>query len=247
MKNCRWTNSSFFIPYSSFQNMPDSTEPLAAALTRRLRIAQGLVLLFHVTGFIGLAFSKNPSFYLQFTPLTLGLSALLLLAFQRERNTDFWSFCITVILLGFAVELIGVNSNGRLFGHYTYGSTLGFKLFDAPPLVGVPPLIGLNWLVMTYVCGMLASYLPLPELLRTLLAAVLMVGFDACLEPVAGTYDFWHWTANIIPLQNFRDWFIVACILQMFFNRARFPKYNALAPTVYLTQLLFFFLLGALQ
>jgi hypothetical protein len=64
---------------------------------------------------------------------------------------------------------------------------------------------------------------------------------------MAGTYDFWHWTANVIPLQNFRDWFIVACVLQMFFNRARFPKYNALAPTVYLTQLLFFFLLGALQ
>ncbi|MBF9143128.1 carotenoid biosynthesis protein [Hymenobacter properus] len=232
--------------------MPDSNEPLAAAQTRRLRIAQGLVLLFHVTGFIGLAFSKDPSFYLQFTPLTLLLSALLLLGFQRKRNASFWSFCITVLLLGFAVEFIGVNSNGRLFGHYTYGDTLGFKLFEKAslggmPLNGVPPLIGLNWLVMTYVCGMLAGYLPLPELPRILLAAGLMVGFDACLEPVAGTYDFWHWTANVIPLQNFRDWFIVACILQMFFNRAQFPKYNALAPTVYLTQLLFFFLLGAFQ
>ncbi|MDO7847904.1 carotenoid biosynthesis protein [Hymenobacter sp. M29] len=232
--------------------MVDHTEPLAAAHTRRLRIAQGLVLLFHVTGFLGLAFSKNPGFYLQFTPLTLGLSALLLLGFQRERNASFWGFCITVALLGFAVELIGVNSEGRLFGHYTYGDTLGFKLFEKASfgstyLNGVPPLIGLNWLVMTYVCGMLAGYLPLPELPRTLLAAVLMVGFDACVEPVAGTYDFWHWTANVIPLQNFRDWFIVACILQMLFNRAEFPKHNALAPLVYLTQLLFFFLLGAVQ
>jgi putative membrane protein len=234
--------------------MPDSSAPLAADThTRRLRIAQGLVLLFHVTGFIGLAFSADPSFYLRFTPLTLGLSALLLLAFQRGRNAEFWGFCATVVLLGFAIELIGVNSNGRLFGHYTYGNTLGFKLFDGFKLsygdafVGVPPLIGLNWLVMTYVCGMLAGYLPLPELPRTLIAAALMVGFDACLEPVAGTYDFWHWTADIIPLQNFRDWFIVACIMQMFFNRARFPKYNPLAPMVYLVQLLFFFLLGAVQ
>jgi uncharacterized membrane protein len=148
--------------------MVDHSEPLAAATTRRLRIAQGLVLLFHITGFIGLAFSKDPGFYLRFTPLTLGLSALLLLGFQRGRNASFWSFCITVMLLGFMVELIGVNSNGRLFGHYTYGNTLGFKLFESPPFVGVPPLIGLNWLVMTYVCGMLASYLPLPELPRTL-------------------------------------------------------------------------------
>ncbi|GAC1383650.1 MAG: hypothetical protein NVSMB30_31090 [Hymenobacter sp.] len=93
----------------------------------------------------------------------------------------------------------------------------------------------------------LARYLPLPELPRTLLAALLMAGFDVCLEPVAGTYDFWHWTANLIPFQNFRDWFIFACVLQMLFNRANFPKFNPLVPLVYLTQLLFFFLLGSLH
>ncbi|MBF9223276.1 carotenoid biosynthesis protein [Hymenobacter ruricola] len=232
--------------------MVDYTEPLPAANTNRLRVAQGLVLLFHVTGFVGLAFSKDPDFYLRFTPLTLVLTALLLLAFQRERTASFWSFCVSVLVLGFAVEFVGVNSNGALFGHYTYGDTLGFKLFEKVSmggylLNGVPPMIGVNWLIMTYVCGMLARYLPLPELPRTVLAALLMVGFDMCVEPVAGRYDFWHWTANVIPLQNFRDWFIVACVLQMLFNRARFPKFNALVPLVYLTQLLFFFLLGALQ
>jgi len=116
-----------------------------------------------------------------------------------------------------------------------------------PPVVGVPPLIGLNWLVLTYVCGILARYLPLPELPRTLLAAGLMVGLDLCLEPVASRYDFWHWSANIIPRQNFRDWLIFAVLLQMLFNRARFEKANPLAPLVYLAQLLFFFLLGTLR
>ncbi|WP_201985921.1 carotenoid biosynthesis protein [Hymenobacter rubidus] len=216
------------------------------AATNRLRVAQGLVLLFHVTGFIGLAFSKDPDFYLRFTPLTLGLTALLLLGFQPGRGAGFWSFCLSVAVLGIVAEFVGVNT-GRVFGHYTYGATLGAKLLDAPPFVGVPPLIGLNWLVLTYVCGNLARYLPLPELPRTLLAALLMVGFDLCLEPVAGRYDFWHWTANIIPLQNFRDWFIFACLLQMLFNRARFTKFNPLVPLVYLTQLLFFFLLGTVQ
>ncbi|UOQ98223.1 carotenoid biosynthesis protein [Hymenobacter sp. 5317J-9] len=223
---------------------PESLNPTTN--TRRLRIAQGLVLLFHVTGFVGLAFSNDPDFYLRFTPLTLLLTAGLLLAFQPERNGSFWGFSLSVIVLGFAVEFIGVNT-GKIFGHYTYGDTLGVKLFNAPPFVGVPPMIGLNWLVLTYVCGVLARYLPLGELPRTLLAALLMVGLDVCLEPVAGRYDFWHWSAEIIPLQNFRDWFIVACVLQMLFNRANFPKVNALAPMVYLTQLLFFFFLGALQ
>ena len=222
--------------YSASLNPPTNTG--------RLRVAQGLVLLFHFTGFLGLAFSKDPDFYLRYTPLTLGLTALLLLWFQPERNASFWGFCFTVVLLGLVAEFIGVNT-GRVFGHYTYGATLGPKLLDTPPFVGVPLLIGLNWLVLTYVCGILARYLPLAELPRTLLAAALMVGFDACLEPVANRYDFWHWTANIIPLQNFRDWFIFACVLQMLFNRARFTKFNPLVSLVYLAQLLFFFLLGA--
>ena len=225
--------------------MVDYTEPLPAATNRRLRVAQGLVLLFHFTGFVGLAFSNNPDFYLRFTPLTLGLTALLLLWFQPGRNASFWGFCLTVVLLGFGAEFVGVNT-GLLFGHYSYGDTLGFKLFDFQPFKGVPPIIGLNWIVTTYLCGMLVRYLPLGELPRILLAAALMVGLDACMEPVAGRFDFWHWSANVIPFQNFRDWFIFACILQMLFNRTTFTKHNPLVPLVYITQLLFFFLLGAL-
>ncbi|GAB3332346.1 carotenoid biosynthesis protein [Hymenobacter humi] len=220
--------------------MVDYTEPLPAVNTGRLRVAQGLVLLFHITGFVGLAFSNNPSFYLRFTPLTLLLTAGLLFAFQPGRSVGFWSFCVSVSLLGFAAEVVGVFT-GKFFGHYSYGQTLGFKVLD------VPLAIGLNWLVLTYVCGVLARYIPLPELPRTILAALLMVGLDLCMEPVASTYDFWHWTANVIPLQNFRDWFIFSCVLQMLFNRANFTKSNPLVPIVYLTQLLFFFLLGTLQ
>ncbi|MBF9235791.1 carotenoid biosynthesis protein [Hymenobacter sp. BT683] len=220
--------------------MVDYSEPLPAVNAQRLRVAQGLVLLFHITGFVGLAFSDNPGFYLRFTPLTLLLTAGLLLAFQPDRGLGFWSFCFSVALLGFAAEVIGVHT-GWFFGHYYYGDTLGYKVLE------VPVAIGLNWLVLTYVCGTLARYMPLPELPRILVAALLMVGLDMCMEPVASTYDFWHWTANVIPFQNFRDWFIFACLLQMLFNRANFTKLNALVPLVYLTQLLFFFLLGALR
>lgn len=226
--------------------MIDYTEPLPTVNFGRLRVAQGLVLLFHLTGFVGLAFSKNPDFYLRFTPLTLMLTAGLLLAFQPGRGASFWGFCLSVALLGLGAEIIGVNT-GRIFGHYTYGDTLGLKILDMPPFVGVPLLIGLNWLVLTYVCGTLARYVPLPELPRTILAALLMVGLDMCLEPMASRYDFWHWSANIIPLQNFRDWFILSCVLQMLFNRANFIKLNPLVPLVYLAQLLFFFLLGAVH
>lgn len=219
--------------------MEFSESIIPAPNPRRLLVAQGVVLLFHITGLLGLAFSNDPGFYQQFTPLTLLLSGGLLLAFQRDKSPGFWSFAVSIAVLGFLVEVIGVHT-GLFFGHYQYGDTLGLKVMD------VPVLIGLNWLIMTYSCGMLARYLPLPELARVLLAALLMVGFDACVEPVAGTYDFWHWTADVIPAQNFRDWFIFSCLMQLLFSRARFVKYNALVPLLYLTQLLFFFLLGSL-
>lgn len=205
-----------------------------------LRAAQFIVVLFHATGFLGLAFSGNPGFYLGFTPLTLLLTLALLLAFQPQRNASFWLFCVAVSLLGFLAEFVGVNT-GKLFGTYYYGHTLGWQY------EGVPPLIGLNWLLLTYMAGMLARYVPGPALLRLVAGALLMLALDVCLEPVAGRFDFWHWTADIIPLRNFRDWFILACVLQYLFQRANFVKYNPLVPLVYLVQLLFFFGLGSLR
>lgn len=211
-----------------------------APASPRLRTAQFVVVLFHVTGFVGLAFARDPGFYLGFTPLTLLLTLGLLLAFQPQRNASFWLFCVTVSVLGFLAEFVGVNT-GSLFGNYYYGHTLGWQY------EGVPPLIGLNWLLLTYLAGMLARYVPGPALLRLVAGAGLMLALDLCLEPVAGRLDFWHWAADIIPLRNFRDWFILACLLQYLFQRANFVKYNPLVPLVYLVQLLFFFGLGSLR
>lgn len=229
--------------------MPDPTQqtpapatalPPASAPTRRLRIAQGILLLFHITGFLGLAFSQDPDFYLQFVPLNLLLTAFLLFAFQPERSPTFWLFGLVVMAVGFFVEVIGIRT-GLLFGFYKYGATLG------PQWLGVPLLIGLNWLMLTYTTGILARYLPLSDFLRAVVAAVLMVGLDACLEPVAVCYDFWQWRYDVIPVQNFKGWFAVSLILQVFFNRTDFEKRNALAPFVYMLQLLFFLALGLVR
>lgn len=218
-----------------FSNLPASS----AASPSRLRVAQGLVLLFHITGFVGLAFSQDKAFYLTYTPLTLLLTAGLLGAFQPERNWAFWLFVLQVFMIGFVAEFFGVQT-GAIFGSYTYGATLG------PKYAEVPWLIGLNWVVITYCAGVLAAYLPVPGILRVLIGATLMVGFDLCLEPVASRFDFWHWTGNIIPLRNFIAWFGLSLLLQVLFVRSPFAKRNPLVPLVYLVQLLFFFLLGLL-
>jgi len=206
---------------------------------RRLRLAQGILLLFHVTGFLGLAFSQNPDFYLRFVPLNLLLTAALLLAFQAERSVMFFVFGVVVMVVGFFMEVAGIRT-GALFGWYQYGATLGIKWQD------VPLIIGLNWLLLTYMAGILARYLPVPGFVRALVAALLMVGMDVCIEPVAVHYDFWSWQLDRIPLQNFKGWFGLSLILQVYFNRTDFVKRNPLVPFVYLLQLLFFFGLGLL-
>ena len=216
-----------------FSNVP------APTATSRLRLAQGLVLLFHITGFVGLAFSHDPSFYLRFTPLTLLLTAALLAAFQPGRGWLFWLFMMQVFLLGFTAEFVGVYT-GKIFGTYTYGVTLG------PKWVNVPWLIGLNWAVLTYLGGMLAAYLPVAWWVRVLVGAALMLGYDLCLEPMASQLDFWHWAGHVIPLKNFRDWFLLSLVTQLLFVRSGFVKRNPLVPLVYLVQLLFFFGLGLL-
>ena len=213
-----------------------------AASSTRLRVAQGVVLLFHVTGFVGLAFSKDKQFFLSYTPLTLLLTAGLLLAFQPGRNLAFWLFGFQVFMLGFAAELMGTTT-GKIFGHYTYGSTLGYGIGLAPDLPQVPLLIGLNWVVVTYLAGTLAAYLPVAWWVRVLVGAGLMVGFDLCLEPAAGALNFWHWAGDLIPQKNFRDWLLLSLVLQVLFVRSDFEKRNPLVPLVYLVQLLFFFLL----
>ncbi|SHI46658.1 putative membrane protein [Hymenobacter daecheongensis DSM 21074] len=225
------------MPFSDpTQDLP--VPPVAEAnQQRRLRVAQGILLLFHGTGFLGLTFSQNPGFYLQFVPLNLLLTAALLLAFQPDRRGMFVTFCVVVMAVGFFVEVVGIRT-GRLFGVYEYGATLGVKW------LGVPLIIGLNWLLLTYMTGILARYLPAPGFVRALAAAVLMVGMDLCIEPVAVHFDFWSWQFNRIPLQNFKGWFAIALILQVYFNRTDFVKRNPLAPFVYLLQLLFFFGLG---
>ncbi|QIX61620.1 carotenoid biosynthesis protein [Hymenobacter sp. BT18] len=230
------------MPTTDFLPHPPAAPPAVPApgSRQRLRVAQGIILLFHVTGFIGLGFSQDPSFYLRFVPLNLLLTAALLLAFQPSRSGSFYVFCLVTMLVGFGVEVLGVQ-NKIIFGNYEYGPVLGYAV------LGVPLLIGLNWLMLTYMAGVLARYLPLPNILRAVVAALLMVGMDVCIEPVAVQFDFWRWMADVIPLQNFKGWLAVSFILQIFFNRSQFEKRNELAPFVYLVQLLFFFGLGLLS
>ncbi len=200
---------------------------------KKLVFAIAVLIIFHAVGFYGLSFSSDPAWYQSLTPLNLLLTIALLFSFHKSWNTTFFIFAAIVMLVGFFAEIIGIHT-GLLFGNYQYGISLGFKLGE------VPLLIALNWLLLVYITGVLVQPLPVPWLLKALLAAVLMVLLDMFIEPVAAVLDYWTWQNYKIPASNYWGWLGVSFGLHIYFQKATFKKQNPLALVIYLLQLLFF-------
>jgi putative membrane protein len=138
-----------------------------------------------------------------------------------------------VILAGFLVEVFGVKT-GILFGHYQYDRALGWKWFD------VPLLIGVNWFILTFSSGMIASLLKINRFSKAVVAATLMVAMDFVLEPVAMDYDFWSWDGNSVPLRNYISWFVISLIFQGLFQGLRLKQINRFSIILFIVQLIFF-------
>ncbi len=198
-----------------------------------LPLAISVLVIFHGVGFWGLMFSDDPTYFQNLTPLNLLLTSALLFFFHRAWSFTFLLFALVVFSIGFLSEVIGIHT-GLLFGNYSYGSALGYKVWD------VPLLIGLNWLMLVYITGHISNYTSLPMLFKAILGSGLMVLLDFFIEPVAMQFDFWSWSQDIIPVSNYIGWFIIALLLQVYFQKAAFKKHNLLAPYVYIIQLLFF-------
>jgi putative membrane protein len=166
---------------------------------------------FYSIGLAAHAFPATRALAAPFAPvLLLVFGALVSVPFLRAAGGALrWWAGITFIVT-FALEAAGV-ATGRIFGPYEYGPGLG------PHILGVPPVIGFNWVLVVLACrgvaGMLlrrgqgAGVLPA---LRTLLTGALCVAFDWVMEPVAVALDYWSWFGAPIPVQNYIAWFFIA-------------------------------------
>lgn len=218
------------------------------------QIATAIAILFHSIGLIGILFLKN-SFFVAATPVNLLLMLFLLLWTQKEKNKFFILFTITVITMGFVVEIIGVNTHW-LFGQYTYGEVLGFKWQH------VPLIIGINWFIIIYCCGISTQTLlqktinkvaeenlQPPVALKALSViidgATLATLFDWFIEPVAIKLHFWQWTNNHIPGYNYICWLISSIGLLSIFHFCNFNKQNKFAIHLLMIQFMFFLILRA--
>ncbi|GAB4399455.1 MAG: hypothetical protein OHK0053_19650 [Microscillaceae bacterium] len=189
--------------------------------------------LMHLAGFVGLQWSWLRPLFEQLIAFNLIGTALLLLCFHTDWNRAFAAFGGGAFLIGFWIEWLGVHT-GRIFGRYAYGPALGYA-WD-----GIPLLIGLNWFLLTYVCGGLVFQRLGPSWASIGLGALLMVGLDYLIEPVAIRHQMWYWFGEVVPLQNYLAWLGVSLVLMYLFIKLPFRKENPLAPWILLFQALFF-------
>lgn len=196
--------------------------------------------IFFIVGIVGISLP-------QFRHLMVPLSAVhllltyLVLYYSRQRKKDkFLLFSFFIFCLGILVESIGTNT-GLLFGNYSYGATLGWKIY------GVPLIIGVNWATMvicssTVMNGFEKMTLPI----KVLFASLLMTTLDFLIEPVAIELDFWRWKGGEIPIYNYICWFVISLPMNYFYVKWKLVENNSVPKAVLVWLAIFFLTLNIL-
>jgi putative membrane protein len=190
--------------------------------------------IFYLVGVLGLSFPETRPLFIRLVPFALILGfAGVLLFHEAKWNWKTLTAFVLVYISGFVIESIGVNT-GIIFGEYIYGETLGFQIFETPLI------IGMNWLFLVYVSSSLTERINSGRFISFLLPPVLMVVYDLVLEQVAPDLGMWNWKNEVIPLQNYIAWFVVAFIFVLVFRLLNIKTSNKIAPLIFILQFLFF-------
>jgi putative membrane protein len=193
-----------------------------------------LLLSMYIAGITGLSLVTTQNLFQFLTPFHISAVTFFLIFFQKNKNSSFWIFFAISVLTGYLIEVLGVKT-GLIFGEYKYLTTLGPKIFE------VPPIIGLNWFLMIYCTGSLVLKLNVKSIfIKSLVGALLMAAFDFFAEPVAIAQNMWSWTNYNPPIQNYVAWFVISFILLYYFNTTSFDKKNKLSTAVFWLQWVFF-------
>jgi len=189
------------------------------------------LILVYVSGTIG--FVLNPAFFRPFTPFTLMLTAYVFLIHQPWKTSEYGLSFITLILIGFTVEIIGVNT-GLIFGEYIYGQSMGFAV------LGVPLVISLNWALLIALGILISKYLSNNRWAASLISALIITGTDFLMEQVCADLDFWQFESGIAGIHNYIAWFLISLISSYVFFKPLSRGNKLMALKILALQILFF-------
>ena len=189
------------------------------------------IIVLHVFGAIGLSTKYCSNLFLSLVPYNLILTFLLCFFYVSFKK--YYLPIFLIVLIGFVIEVIGVKT-GYVFGSYSYGDSLGFKILE------VPVIIGLNWLILCLSIFSLFSVICNNKFLLLLFSSVSMVLLDFIIEPVALEYSFWSWFDISVPIQNYIMWFFICFVMHYILLKYRVNVHYKLGVYVVLSQLFFF-------
>ena len=192
-----------------------------------------IIWLFHLSGLLGLLYiDKN--LFASLTPLNLFISTTLLFVNQTNATRMKFFIVFAIFFVGMIAEILGVQY-GLIFGNYEYGNNLGLKL------LGVPILIGFNWVVLTVICGSISSKIfKKSKILSVIFGITLMLLIDITLEPIAPVLDYWEFSGSKAPLQNYIGWGITSLITQTLYQYFYKTKEFIFSVNLFIAQFLFF-------
>lgn len=192
-----------------------------------------LFVIIELVGFVGILNPGTHEYFVSLTPVNLIFLLLVLMVFhQRFFAKEVW-WMLLVLLVGYGVEVVGV-ATGVVFGEYAYGINLG------PVVLGAPPVMGVNWLLLCYSSVRLVNINGLSNGLKALMSAALMVLLDIVMEPVAMAFDFWQWHNDAIPVQNYFAWGLVAFLLNLSWYSLKNKSLNNFSPWMFAYLAVFF-------
>ena len=208
------------------------------SLSKSQLFTLGIIIIYTV-GIIGFSIPNFRSLFQSLTPLNLMGGFIVLMLFHEKLNTKFVVIASSIAILGFTIEMIGVNT-GIIFGEYSYGKTLGIGLMNTPFL------IGLNWLLLVYMSWDIIGRITENLWVKISVSALLMLLYDFIMEPVAMLTDMWQWPSSEIPMQNYIAWFLIAAFMFgiLAFSKLRFR--NPMSVPLFIAQLVFFGFLNIL-
>lgn len=192
-----------------------------------------ILVIFYTVGIIGTHIPNYKDSFFNLSYFNLVLSFIILIIARNDKRSGFWQFIGFAFFIGMFVEWVGVHT-GLLFGDYSYGKNLGYKIFD------VPLVIGINWAMLTVITSSIICKIPTKSYIKISLGALAMTLFDLLMEPVAIRSDFWIWKDNVIPLYNYVCWFIISIILQTVYFRFNLVEANKVHNLLFICMTLFF-------
>ncbi|MEN8883244.1 MAG: carotenoid biosynthesis protein [Flavobacteriaceae bacterium] len=202
-------------------------------MKNKLVISIFIIWLFNISGIIGIL-SSYSDWFLELTPLNL-LLYLLLITWNLENLSKQYLFAFSIpFFLGFLTEFLGVNY-GLLFGNYSYGENLGFKIG------GVPLMICINWAVLTIITADLSSMIVKNKIFRALLGGFLMMVLDIIIEISAPRFDFWEFENNSIPLKNYIAWFVIGSLAHYLYHQFKIKTHKKISMHIFVAITVFFF------